>query len=203
MTDVPWDQRLARLAMRPLAHTPLRPNHLTALGFLAGLGTAALFAAGGRAEADWAAFLFMLAMFLDHSDGELARLTGRTTALGHRLDYLVGSANYTLLFIGLGIGQAAGPYGPWALAVGLGAGLANPAIVTLRMRMDSRFGPAAVAHPRAGGFEIEDFVYLIGPITWLGGAVYFLFAYGLGTLGYFVWTLWCYGREARRARGRP
>jgi hypothetical protein len=68
------------------------------------------------------------------------------------------------------------------------------------MTMDKRFGAEAVEHPAAGGFEIEDFMYLIGPATWLGGLVYFFVAYGLGTLGYLVWTVIEYRRNAARAR---
>ena len=32
--------------------------------------------------------------------------------------------------------------------------------------MERKFGLEAVEHPARAGFEIEDFVYLIGPITW-------------------------------------
>ncbi|MFO0996778.1 MAG: CDP-alcohol phosphatidyltransferase family protein [Alphaproteobacteria bacterium] len=193
----PWDQRLARLLVRPLARTGVTPNQVTGLSLAAGVAAATLFAAGGRAQADFGALCFMLAMLIDHADGELARMTGKTSRLGHHLDYIVGSLNYTLLFIGLGIGLER-EWGEGALAIGLGAGLSNPLIVAIRMRMDQRFGAAAVEHPSALGFEIEDFAYLIGPITWILGPIFFLVPYGLGTLGYFGWTVYSYARERRR-----
>ncbi len=86
--------------------------------------------------------------------------------------------------------------GSEALALGLAAGLSNPVIVSLRMRMEKRFGEQAVAHPTGAGFEIEDFIYMIGPITWLGGLEYFFLVYGVGTLGYLAWTLWTFLRRA-------
>ncbi|MED5358084.1 MAG: hypothetical protein VYD85_06675 [Pseudomonadota bacterium] len=54
--------------------------------------------------------------------------------------------------------------------------------------MELKFGPKAVEHPSSSGFEIEDFIYLIGPITWLGGLDYFFWLYGAGTMGYLGWT---------------
>ncbi len=193
-----WDQRLVRAVVRPLARTPVRPNHVTALGLVVGLAAAGLFATGSEAAADVAAGLFMLVLFIDHADGELARLTGKTTTFGERFDSLVGSANFTALFIGLGYGLSGGPLGGTALGLGLAAGLANPVITALRMAMRRRFGKAAVAHPARFGIEIEDFMYLIGPATWLGALAYFFVLFGLGTLGYLGWTVWRYLRCAER-----
>ena len=190
--DAPWNQQFARFLMRGLARTPVDPNHVTFLSFLAGLAAAVLFALGESGAADLAAAAFIVAMFLDHADGELARLSGRSSRLGHRLDYLVGAANYTMLFIGLGVGQSWAT--PWMLALGLAAWLSNPVIVAVRMSLERRCGSQAVRHPRLGGIEIEDFAYLIGPITWLGDCSYFFLAYGFGALGYLLWTLWRYRR---------
>jgi phosphatidylglycerophosphate synthase len=197
MTMSPWDQRLARFLVRPFVKTALTPNHVTGLSLLAGIAATLAFAHGGSAAANLGAACFMLAMLIDHADGELARMAGKTSRLGHHLDYIVGSLNYTLLFIGLGVGVGR-TMGDWALAIGLAAGFSNPVVVTVRMLMERRFGAVSVRHPSAYGFEIEDFAYLIGPITWLFGPVYFLVPYGLGTLGYLGWTVYSYVRERRR-----
>ena len=191
-----WDQRLAHILVKPLVATPIHPNHLTGLSFVSGLTAAVLFALGGPASVNWAAGLFMFAVFLDHTDGELARLAGKTSAFGHRFDSIVNAANYTMLFIGIGIGLSAGEMGSGALALGFAAGLCNPAILVLRIGLEGRCGAKAVAHPRYAGVEIEDLIYLIGPITWAGGLEYFFLAYGFGTFGYLAWTLW----EALRPR---
>lgn len=209
----PYDQRLARVLVRPLAVTAVRPNHLSIFSLGLGIAAALLFAGGDGALIHWAAGLSVLAVFSDHLDGELARMTGRTSALGHTLDYIIGAANYTVLFIGIGWGLGGGLAeafgGPgiglerhWYYALGFAAGLSNPLIMSLRMTMDRRFGAASVEHPTKGGFELEDFIYLIGPITWAGGLVYFFVLYGLGNLGYLAWTIYEFRRNAGRQKGR-
>ncbi|MCG3143852.1 MAG: hypothetical protein HONDAALG_01224 [Gammaproteobacteria bacterium] len=197
-TEMPYDQRLASWLVRPLVNTPVHPNHLTALSFLFGVMASALFAFGGREYANLAAGIYMLAVFTDHTDGELARQSAKTSPLGHKLDFIVGGLNYTLLFCGIGIGQWHGQLGTAGLLLGLAAGLSNPFILRLRLRLDARWGKQAWRHPHAGGFELEDFIYLIGPITWTLGLPYFFVPYAVGTLGYLVWTI----IECRRwARG--
>lgn len=185
----PYDQRLARILIRPFAGTGLHPNAVTAVSFAFGLASAYTFAVAIETMAGLAALLFMLAVLTDHADGELARMTGKTSKLGHRLDYIVGTLNYAALFIGLGIGLSGGSMGREELILGLTVGIANPVICALRLAMDLRHGGEAVAHPVLGGFELEDFIYLIGPITWLGGIEYFFLFYGLGTFGYLLFTV--------------
>src|SRR3546814_8923252 len=99
----------------------------------------------------------------------------------------------------LPIYRLAGDLGIDSLVLGLTAGLANPIIVALRMQMELRYGKAAVEHPRGGGFEIEDFIYLIGPITWTGGLMWFFVLYGFGTIGYLFWTAGTFLRHGTRA----
>ena len=132
----------------------------------------------------------MLAVFVDHMDGELARMTGKTSSLGHYLDYIVGSLNYTILFSSLGIALFRWENSEGALWLGIAAGLSNILIVAIRLAIENWFGKKAVEHPSAGGFEIEDFIYLIGPVTWLGGLEFFFWLYAFGNLGYLFWTLY-------------
>src|SRR3546814_3205914 len=51
MSD-PFDQRPARILVKPFVGTPLHPNHLTGLSLLLGVAAAAIFAFGqpGRSE---------------------------------------------------------------------------------------------------------------------------------------------------------
>ena len=76
-SGIPYDQRLAGWLVRPLVGTPIHPNHLTVLSLAFGFGAAAMFAWGD--SPGWAALLYMLAVFTDHTDGELARQTGKTS----------------------------------------------------------------------------------------------------------------------------
>ncbi|MDP7123483.1 MAG: CDP-alcohol phosphatidyltransferase family protein, partial [Alphaproteobacteria bacterium] len=90
----PWDQRLASIMVRPLARTPITPNQITVFTLVLALAAAALFAVGDKTAANWAAGMFILARFMDHFDGELARMTGKTSLLGYYLDYAVGGLSY-------------------------------------------------------------------------------------------------------------
>jgi hypothetical protein len=191
----PYDQRLARYLIRPYANTGLHPNTVTGLSFLLAQTAACMFAIAVERLAGWGALLFMLAVLADHADGEFARMTGKTSKLGHRLDYIVGTLNYAALFIGLGIGFSVHPYGDHELLLGIVVGIANPIICALRLTMDIRYGGEAVAHPVLGGFELEDFIYLIGPIAWMGGIEYFFLVYGIGTFGYLAYTIMSFLRQ--------
>lgn len=195
---VAWDQRIARRLVGPLTRTRLHPNHFTTLTLILGLAAAWVFSLPGQAL-DWlAAGLFMLAVLSDHMDGEFARATGKQSQMGHIYDFLVGGVNYTLLFIGIGIGLYP-EYGLPALLLGLAGGLANPFTLYLRMNMEQEFGGEAVRHPAWGGFEIEDFIYLIGPITWFSTVMVFFVPFALGSVGYLLWTGRCYWRRLRTA----
>ena len=105
----PWDQRLARVLVKPLALTPITPNQLTALTLIIALYSAWLFAAGDARLANWAAGLFVLARFMDHFDGELARLTGKTSRFGYYFDYVAGALSYAAMFAAIGFGLRHGP----------------------------------------------------------------------------------------------
>jgi phosphatidylglycerophosphate synthase len=182
---VPFDQQLAGLMVGPLAGTRVRPNHLTVLSLALGALAAWLLARGGGFG--WGAGLFMLAVFVDHTDGELARLTRRSSRFGHHFDYLAGAANYAMMYLGAGIGLSQGPMGGWALALGAAAALSNPLVMAMRMVNERLHGAEAVAHPYFLGFEIEDFIYLIGPFAWFGLFDWFFVVYAFGALAYLAW----------------
>lgn len=190
----PYDQRLAGLLIRPFKDTALHPNHVTTLTLLLGICSAVIFAI--NIELAWlAALIYMLAVLTDHMDGELARMTGKSSRFGHNYDYIVGGLIYMLLFIGIGTGMR-NEFGSWTLVLGIFAGLSNPIILYLRMKMEKHHGFEAVAHPQFLGFQDEDFIYLIGPITWFAGIIWFFVPFAFGNIGYLAWTI----RETRTWR---
>ena len=187
----PWDSCLANYLVRPFCSTKLSPNHITTLSLVFGLGSGLFFAVGNPIIANWAALLYMLATLLDHCDGELARLTGKTSRFGHCYDLIAGGINYVLLFIGIGLGLRNDTViGNHAIILGLTAGLSVGVIVGLRMIMEDRGGKSATQQPSFAGFEIEDVLYLIGPITWFGGLRPFLTAAGIGAPIFMVLVIY-------------
>lgn len=191
MKQEPWDQRIARILVRPLASTPIRPNHITLMTLLLALAGAGLIARGPD-YAGWGTGIFVLSRFLDHFDGELARLQGTSSKLGYYLDYAVGGIGYAGLFSGLGL-CFWDSLGHWSLALG-GAGAAS-ALISLfsNLKIDRKTKDIdkgeAVGYPGFAGFELEDGIYLIAPVTWLGFLQPFFVAAGLGAMIYSLWTI--------------
>ncbi len=188
---LPWDQRVARVLVRPLAATPVTPNQVTALTLVLAVIAAVLFASGEAARANLAAGLFVLARFLDHFDGELARLTGNSSHLGYLFDYFAGAGSYCVLFLGIGIGLTASSLGGWSLALGIAGALSAVVAMPLNLGIDSASESTdAVGYPGFAGFELEDGIYLIAPITWLGFLREFFVLAGIGAVVYLLWTAW-------------
>ncbi len=187
--DPPWDQRLASLLVKPLARTPVTPNQVTAFTIVLAVAGAVLIA---RGDAVWGAGLFVLARFLDHFDGELARLNGMKSKLGYYLDYVAGATSYSALFLGMGIGFADGWLGHWAYVLGISGALASVISLFLNLDIDKHVEGEdgdAIGYPGFAGFELEDGVYLLAPVAWLGFLEPFLVAAGIGAGVYTLYTL--------------
>ena len=80
VTQRPWDARLARRLVTPLKDSRATPNHLTTVRLAVGLAAAAAFLPGTYGWTNIGALLMVLSNFLDHTDGELARISGRRPA---------------------------------------------------------------------------------------------------------------------------
>jgi len=192
MEQPPWDQRLASVLVRPLAATPVTPNQLTIATLVVALAGAGLFVPGDAVMANWGAGLFVLARFLDHFDGELARQTGRASKLGYYLDYFSGGASYAALFFCLGLGFRESELGVWSIALGIIGAAAAIISLFLNLELDKAQeleDGDAVGYPGFAGFELEDGIYLIAPVTWAGFLMPFFAAAGIGAGVYTLWTL--------------
>ncbi len=196
MKTKPWDARLAHALVRPLARTPVHPNAVTSVGLGVGLAAAACYAAGGR-MADAGAALYLASAVLDHADGELARLTGKASAFGHKFDRAADLAVKLSLFTAMGFGLRSGRLGAFAVVAGAVAGAALLAIFSMRSALARRRGPAAFEQAAWGGFEIEDILYVIAPCTWLGWLEPFVVATAIGAPTFALWV----AVQLYRARG--
>ncbi len=202
MKNPPWDQRIARVLVRPLARTPLTPNQLTVFTLIVALAGAGLLAAGDTASANWGAGLFVLARFLDHFDGELARQKNMKSRLGYYLDYVSGAVSYAALFFGIGWGLQSGALGIWAVVLGAIGATVAVAAMFLNLGIDKAaklVNGDATGYPGFAGFELEDGIYLIAPITWLGWLEPFFLLCGAGAGIYGLWTLVTLIRLRQRA----
>jgi phosphatidylglycerophosphate synthase len=192
MKTDPWDQKLARVLVRPLVKTPITPNQLTIFNILVALAGCWLIATGSSGAVAWGASLFALSRFLDHFDGELARQSGKTSKLGYYLDYVAGGVSFGALFLSMGIGFSHGLLGGWAILLGAAGTFSAVISVFLNLGIDkaSKFEDGeAIGYPALGGFELEDGIYLLVPVAWFGWLEYFFIAAGIGASVYTVWTL--------------
>lgn len=188
----PYDQRLAAILAARLAAAGVHPNLVTLVSLILALGGAALFAEGQSLAASLGAALFVLARFLDHVDGSLAAATDKKSRFGYYFDYATGALGYAALFLGMGFGFAEGVWGNWALALGGAGALAALVSAVLNVDLDrvsGLSGGESVGYPAYGGFELEDGIYLLAPITWLGWLTPLFVAAGIGAALYCLWTL--------------
>jgi len=197
----PWDARLAAKLVAPLAAGGITPNMLTTLRLGVGLLSVAAFARGTFAASNLGAVLLVVSNFLDHTDGELARITGKFSRFGHVYD-LVSDAIvtiFTFCAIGVGLGRSH----PLLLevppaALGTIAGTAIALIFYLRMRIEEIAGKAATRQASVAGFQTEDVLYLLPLVTLFGVLKPFLLLAGLGAPLFAVWVCVDYVRVLRR-----
>jgi archaetidylinositol phosphate synthase len=202
-TRRPWDARLARRLVAPLVHSWVSPNHLTTLRLMVGLGAAAAFIPGSYGWSNFAALLLILSNFLDHTDGELARMSGKTSRFGHLYDLASDAAVTILLFIAIGVGVAAKPgidLGLPPAILGLVAGTAIALIFYLRMRIEELLGKTATRQASLGGFETEDVLYLLPLATLSNALVPLLLAASIFAPVFAIWVVIDYQRVLRRDR---
>jgi phosphatidylglycerophosphate synthase len=200
-----WDARLARRLVTPLVNTWVTPNHLTTLRLLIGLAGALCLAHGDFAWVNAGALLIVLSNFVDHTDGELARIGGKSSRIGHFYDLACDAVVTILLFVGMGIGAGATHVGSLTVAPGvLGAvaGVAIALIFFLRMRIEEMAGKAGTKQASMGGFETEDVLYLLPIVTLTSVVMPFVVAASIGAPLFAAWVVVDYWRVTRRV-ARP
>jgi archaetidylinositol phosphate synthase len=204
--QIPWDARLARRLVSPLKDSWVTPNYLTTVRLLIGLAAAACFLPGTYAWSNLGALLAVLSNFADHTDGELARLSGKTSRVGHLYDLASDACVTVALFFAMGIGVSGGNHlsSPVPAGVlGASAGTAIALIFFLRMRIEERAGKAATQQSSLQGFETEDILYLLPLVTLCNGVATFILAAAIGAPLFAAWAAVDYLRVSRKLRGAP
>ena len=203
----PWDARLGRRLVTPLKDSWVTPNHLTTVRLAVGLAGALAFTPGTWGWTNLAALLVILSNFLDHTDGELARISGKTSRIGHLYDLASDALVTILLFVASASGWRPAAHGPCrsalpAALLGALAGTAVALIFYLRMRIEELLGKAGTRQASLGGFETEDVLYLLPLVTLFGGlGTFLLAARSARRCSRCLWS-WTHPGVARRGRRR-
>lgn len=154
------NRRCSRWLTRLLIRLPVTPNQVTLVSLALGLGAAWMLWSATPVSALAGLILYMLAVVVDHSDGEVARLTFQESAFGQRLDFSVDTAIHAALVLGMGV--TAGHVGGSVMVVA-GAGAASGVILSA---LFARFLPEEAARDERvvwvlKGLGTRDLFYLV------------------------------------------
>jgi len=121
-------RRLSRGLTRVLVHTPATPNQVSALSLSIGLGAVWAFWDATPLSAAVGVVVYLMACVVDHSDGELARLTFQESRLGAHLDWAIDTGVHSGLVLAMAV--SAGPGTVTTTVIGLvgSAGVALSAL---------------------------------------------------------------------------
>ena len=189
MDNKPLDARLACKLVLPLQYTGITPNHLTTTRLIFGILAATGLATGEYLWTNLGAACFVISNFLDHADGELARITGKFSKTGHQYDLACDAIVNILLFIGIGTGLISLVSGYWSVFMGLVSGLAVAGIFHMRNEIEKEIGKEKARQPNIGMFEAEDVLYLLPLVTLMEWLLPFLYLAVIGAPIYalIVW----------------
>ena len=194
----------ARIFVRPLLGTWVRPNHLTALRLLTGLAACALLSVGSRNTALWSGILWVVSCLLDRADGELARMGDLRSDSGKVLDFYSDMILDSCWFLGAGIGLRHSSLGGYAAPLGVLA-CASMLIVMWNSELLERLSaPGVKAFDFKGvkRFHPDDLLFLLAPFTWLGWLVPILVVSSICTPIFAILITLRYLRTPRFKTGR-
>ncbi|WNJ98772.1 CDP-alcohol phosphatidyltransferase family protein [Thalassospiraceae bacterium LMO-JJ14] len=201
MSHNTWIHKIARATIvRPLAKTPVTPNQVTTVRILAGVGAAVCLAYGKVEWSNYGAILFILSMLLDRADGDLARMTGRTSPGGHTYDLFADAFCNALIFVGLGIGLRESGFGLWAIPMGILAGGAVATILMLVIRIERLQGARAAEIGGIFGFDPDDAMLFVPIAVLLGWSDQLLTAAAIGAPAFAILFVFLFRKALKDAR---
>lgn len=101
-------RRLSRRLTRVLVRTPATPNQVSLLSLSIGLGAVWAFWHATPLSAAVGVVVYLMACVVDHSDGELARLTFQESRLGAHLDWAIDTVIHSGLVLGMAVSAGSG-----------------------------------------------------------------------------------------------
>lgn len=194
-------RRGSRWITRLLVRTPVTPNQVSLSSLVIGLAAIWCFWHATPAGAFLGVLLYTLASIVDHSDGEIARLTFQESRFGANLDWTID----TIIQAGivLGIGVSAGGAFMEAVGAAATAGIILSAIFARGLPREIDVGPA-------GGGVLEhiakrDLFYLVllsfAVLRWLAPSLVFLVAVVVAVGSHMYWV-GCLARIRRTRRAQ-
>jgi len=179
-----FDRHLSRRISVVLVRWGAHPNLITAVATLVGLIGAGFLVSVDRPAQVLGALIFVFATVLDGCDGEVARLSLRTSELGRRLDLIGDNIVNGAVFVAIGYGSLrAQPTALMEAAVGaalVGLGLATAAGFWYSGWLE-RTGRHEAVRNTYEAVVSRDFAYLLLVLAVLGKLHWFVWAAAIGS----------------------
>lgn len=176
-----WTHKIARLLVKLLIKTPVKPNHITVVRLVSGIIACVMFATGIRYWEVIGGFIWILSTLLDCIDGELARMRNQCSEWGHKFDYFSDTTVTALFFVGIGIGARDAIPELLAVMMGFVAGFGVVIASTLAEKIDQlKEKVDEKAFPGFAGFDFDDILLLFVIIVWADWQLYFLIGASIG-----------------------
>jgi len=192
------DEKLAEKAVKYLIKTSITPNQITTFSLLLAAFAAVFFSFGIYFFAVIGSLLFIFAKFLDHVDGQLARELKKETKFGWYYDSFVDTLTYILMFVGISAGIPPGTFEikfftiveldlqDYLLFSAIIASILNTLLGIVHKYKTSK---DFYGFPETNKFALEDGIYLIGPITWIGFINFFFLISSIGSVVFVIYNI--------------
>ena len=192
------DEKLAEKAVKYLIKTSITPNQITTFSLLLAAFAAVFFSFGIYFFSVIGSLLFIFAKFLDHVDGQLARELKKETKFGWYYDSFVDTLTYILMFVGISAGIPPGTFEikfftiveldlqDYLLFSAIIASILNTLLGIVHKYKTSK---DFYGFPETDQVALEDGVYLIGPITWIGFINFFFLISSIGSVVFVIYNI--------------
>lgn len=196
------NRRCSRFFTRLFVHFPISPNQISVLSLLFGFAGTYGFWNASPLSGLVGALFYELAVILDHTDGEIARLKFLESSLGEWLDFSIDTLIHAALVLGIGV-TASRSSGLWGIGVGIlaAAGIVMSAVVARTgNRPGEPRGPIGRVLRRMANRDLFYLVVIASLISlwWLPSLLPWLI--GLLAIGSHVYWLASVVHHVREAR---
>lgn len=193
-----YAHQLARVFVRPLLGTRVRPNHLTVLRIVLGLASCATLASGTSVGALWSGVLWIVTCLLDRADGELARLGNLRSASGKVLDFYSDLILDSLWFLSLGFNASHGSLGKLAIALGFVCCALIFLCILLAELYERRSNEGVKTFYGVAHFHPDDALFTLPLFVWFGWQPFVLIAATLCASIIALIVIFRYSRQLKR-----
>ena len=192
------DEKIASKVVKYLVTTSITPNQVTTFSLLLAAFAAVFFSFGIYFFSVIGSLLFIFSKFLDHVDGQLARELKKETKFGWYYDSFVDTATYILMFVGISAGIPPGTFEikffsiinfdlqNYLLFSAISASILNTFLGIIHKYKTSK---DFYGFPETNKVALEDGIYLIGPITWIGFINFFFLIASIGSVVFVIYNI--------------